>query len=216
MLSDHSCLSCLWRWCIVTKRMDRMPLGMEGGLGPGHIVVDGNPAPPSKKGHSPPILGQCLLWQNGWTDRDATWYGGRPHPKRHYVRWGPSSPRKRAQQPPAFQPMSILPKWSHLSSCGAIVCTNMYLTASEIQSVVRVAVPSVCVRVQSFVSERSTDQDLGCIDRFSCKLDDLVQTIQSFGSGTWHFSVLVAVLPVCCCNLWYIVPSWSQWVLVVI
>jgi len=81
------------------------------------------------------------------------------------------------------------------------VCTNMYLTASEIQSVVRVAVPSVCVRVQSFVSERSTDQDLGCIDRFSCKLDDLVQTIQSFGSGTWHFSVLVAVLPVCCCNL---------------
>ena len=37
--------------------------------------------------------------------------------------------------------------------------------------------------VQSFVSERSIDQDLGCVDRFSCKLDDMIQSIQSFGSG---------------------------------
>ena len=30
-----------------------MPLGREVGLGPGHIVLDGDPAPPSRKGHSP-------------------------------------------------------------------------------------------------------------------------------------------------------------------
>jgi len=30
-----------------------MPLGMEIGLGPGHIVLDGDPAPLPEKGHSP-------------------------------------------------------------------------------------------------------------------------------------------------------------------
>jgi len=31
-----------------------MPLGMEVDLGPGHIVLDGDPAPP-RKGHSSPL-----------------------------------------------------------------------------------------------------------------------------------------------------------------
>jgi len=35
--------------------------GMEVGLGPGHIVLDGQ------------IFGPCLLWPNGWMDQDATW-----------------------------------------------------------------------------------------------------------------------------------------------
>ena len=30
-----------------------MPFGMEVGLGPGHIVLDEDPAPPAKKLHSP-------------------------------------------------------------------------------------------------------------------------------------------------------------------
>jgi len=46
-------------------------------VGPDHIVLDGNPAP--HKGHSSPInFGWCLLWPNGWTDQNVTWYGGRP------------------------------------------------------------------------------------------------------------------------------------------
>jgi len=32
-----------------------MPLGREVGLGSGHIVLDGNPALPPPKEHSPPI-----------------------------------------------------------------------------------------------------------------------------------------------------------------
>jgi len=49
-----------------------MQLSMEVGLGPGHIVLDGDPAPLHKRGHSPlPIFGPCLLWPNGWMDQDA-------------------------------------------------------------------------------------------------------------------------------------------------
>jgi len=64
------------------------------GLGPGHIVLDGNPAPLPKrgKGTASPIFGSYQLSQNCWMDQDATWYGGRHLPKRHCVRWGPSSP----------------------------------------------------------------------------------------------------------------------------
>jgi len=31
---------------------------------------------------------------NGWTDQDETWRAGRPRPRPHCVRWGPSSPPK--------------------------------------------------------------------------------------------------------------------------
>ena len=41
-----------------------MPLGREVDLDPGHIVLDGDPAPPGK-GHQPPLFGPCLLWPNG-------------------------------------------------------------------------------------------------------------------------------------------------------
>ena len=69
MLSDRCLSVCdigvLWQngW------MDRMKLGMEVGLGPGHIVLDGDPAPPPERGTAPtPIFGACLLWPNGWMD----------------------------------------------------------------------------------------------------------------------------------------------------
>jgi len=61
-----------------------MPLRMAIGLDPGHVVLDGDPAPP-KLGTQPPIFGPCLLWRNGWMDQDATWYRGRPGPRRHCV-----------------------------------------------------------------------------------------------------------------------------------
>ena len=74
----------------------KMPLNREVGLGPGDIVLDGDPAPlPNKGAQQPPLFGPCLLWPNGWIDQDATWYGGRPRPGPHCVRWGPAPhPRK--------------------------------------------------------------------------------------------------------------------------
>jgi len=35
-------------------------------------------------------------------DQNATWYGGKPRPRRRCVRWGRSSPLKGAQPPPQF------------------------------------------------------------------------------------------------------------------
>ena len=137
----------------------KMPLGMQVGLGPGHIVLDQEPALPPKKGHSPqfsahvycsqmarcikmpldmevgicpgndrdpaprhrkkwaqiPIFGPCLLWPNSWMDQDATWYAGRPRPRSHCVRWGPN-PLPKGAQPPNFQPMFVVDKWSPISA----------------------------------------------------------------------------------------------------
>jgi len=62
-LSVHVCCGQMAGWI-------KMPLGMEVGLGPCHIVLDGDPLP---QGHIPaPIFGPCLLWPNGWMDQDAT------------------------------------------------------------------------------------------------------------------------------------------------
>jgi len=59
-----------------------MPLGMEVGLGPGDFVFDGETAIPEKgHTHPHPIFGSYLLWPNGWMDKDATWYGGKPLPR---------------------------------------------------------------------------------------------------------------------------------------
>jgi len=60
-----------------------MKLGMQVGLGPGHIVLDGYQAPPHPKGHNhPTIFHPYLLRPNGFMDKDATWYGARPRPRR--------------------------------------------------------------------------------------------------------------------------------------
>ena len=80
-----------------------LKLGMQVGLGSGHIVLDRDPAPS-------PIFGPFLLRPNGWIHQDATWYGGRPHPRGLYVRRGPRSPSpKRGRSPQIFGPCLLWP-----------------------------------------------------------------------------------------------------------
>jgi len=69
--------------CGQTVGWIKMKLGMQVGLDPGHIVLDGDPAPPPAKRHSlpPPIFCPYLLWANDWMDHDAS------RPKRHCLRW---------------------------------------------------------------------------------------------------------------------------------
>jgi len=93
-------------YCGQTAVCITIPLGTEVGLSLGDIVLDGDPTLPPPKGHSPsPIFGQCPLWPNGWRDNDATWYGGRPRPRRVRVRWEPSS----AQPHSIFGPSLLWP-----------------------------------------------------------------------------------------------------------
>ena len=41
----------------------KTPFGTEIDLGPGHIVLDGDPAFPRERGTvDPPLFGPCLLW----------------------------------------------------------------------------------------------------------------------------------------------------------
>jgi len=103
-----SCPSVTLVYCGQTVGWIKMKLGKEVGLGPGHIVIDGDPAPP--KGHSPPNFRPCPLWPNGWMYQDATWYRGRRRPRRYCVRWESSSPSQKRGTAPNFWPMSIVAK----------------------------------------------------------------------------------------------------------
>jgi len=60
------CLSSLWRWCIMIKRLDGLGCHLVCryiGLDPGHIVLDGDPTPHPQKMDTaaPPLFGSCLL-----------------------------------------------------------------------------------------------------------------------------------------------------------
>ena len=92
-----SCLSVTLMYCGQMVWRFKMKLGVQIGLGPGHIVLDGDPAPLPQRGTAP-IFGPYLLRPNGCMDQDVTWYGGRPRPMRLCVRWGPQSPSPKAPQ----------------------------------------------------------------------------------------------------------------------
>jgi len=71
---------------------------MEVGLSPGDFVIDGDPAPPRKKGtaHTHPIFGPRLLKTPLRTEVDLG--------PGHIVLDGDPAPRDGAQQPPLFGP----------------------------------------------------------------------------------------------------------------
>jgi len=98
-------------YCGQTTAWTRMQLGMDVGLGSGHIVLDGDSVPSPQKGGTAPNFWPMSMWPNGCMDQDATWYGGRPRPRPHCTRWGPSSssPQKGAQPSPIFGPCLLWP-----------------------------------------------------------------------------------------------------------
>jgi len=116
-------LSITFVHCGQTVGRIKRKLSMQVGLGPGHIVLDEDPAPPPPKGHSPhPIFGPYLLRPNGCIDQDATWYGARPQPRRLCVRRRPRSnlPKKGAEPPsPIFGPFLL---WSNSCMHQAVTC----------------------------------------------------------------------------------------------
>jgi len=89
-------------YCGQTAGWIKMALGMEVGLGPVRIVLEGDTAPLLKKGGRAPIFGPSLLRPNGWMQQDATSYGGRPQPKQLCVSSGPSLLPQKRRSPTQF------------------------------------------------------------------------------------------------------------------
>jgi len=76
------CLSLTLVYYCQTVGWIKMKLGMEDSLGPGHIVLDRDPAPLPTGAH--PHFSAHVLWPNGWLDQEATWYGGRHRARPHF------------------------------------------------------------------------------------------------------------------------------------
>jgi len=115
MLSDRylSCLSVTLVYCGQTVGWIKMKLGMEVGLGPGNVVLDGDPAPP-KRDTAPSFRPMFIV------DKDATWYGSRPRPRPHCVRRGPSSPpAKGAQHAPPLSSAHVY--WGYGRPCQLLL-----------------------------------------------------------------------------------------------
>jgi len=91
-----------------------MKLGVQVDLGPGHIVFDGDPAPPPLKGHSPQFSAHiCCGHKAGWTKTAlGTEVGLGPG---HVVLDGPQLPSpKRGRSPSIFGPCLFRPNgWMH-------------------------------------------------------------------------------------------------------
>ena len=64
---------------------------------------------PQRDTAQPPIFGPCLLRPNGWVDQNATWYGGRPRPRRLCVMGPRSFSPKGGGAPKNFRPCLLWP-----------------------------------------------------------------------------------------------------------
>jgi len=88
-----------------------MALGMEVGLDPGHIMLDGNPAPHPQKGVTTPYFRLMSIVAKRLVDQDATWYGIGLGPG-HVVLDGNPAPRQKrggGHSPPIFGPCLLWP-----------------------------------------------------------------------------------------------------------
>jgi len=89
-----------------------MALSTEVGVGPDHIVLDGDPAPLPKKGAGPQFSAGCIMMLLGMEVRLSPGdfvSDGDPAP----------SPQKGAE-PPIFRPTSIVAKRLHGSRCHLV------------------------------------------------------------------------------------------------
>ena len=89
-----------------------MKLDTEVCLGPGHIVLDGDRAHPSPKGHSPLQFSAhiCCDQMAAWIKMSLGMELGLG-PGDFVLHGDPAPQEKRAQAPPNFRPMSIMAEW---------------------------------------------------------------------------------------------------------
>jgi len=103
-----SVLSVTLVYCGQTTGWIKIKLGLRVGLGPGHIVLNGDPAPPSKKGGRVPHFWPMSIVAKRLDG--SRWHLARrwPRSRPHCARWGFSSPPKKGA-PPIFGPFLLWP-----------------------------------------------------------------------------------------------------------
>jgi len=105
-------------------------------------------------------------------NQDTTCYGGRPLPRRHCVRWGPSSPTERgtavgkgAQQPPTFRPVSIVKPFLASSHGGSGPLTNTWLLGpTRIHIPNGISISCAVFAGLTIVTDRQTDRPPYSVD----------------------------------------------------
>jgi len=107
--------------CGQTTGWMKMLCGTEVGLGPGHILLDGDPAPP--KGHSSPLSAHVYCTQtSGWIKMKLGMEVGIG--PGHIVLDGHPSPRPPKWHSPfgdgELRPMSVVAKWLDGSRCHLV------------------------------------------------------------------------------------------------
>jgi len=106
------CLSVTFVHCGQTVGWIKTKLGVQVGLGPGHIVLDGDPAPPPPKGHSPPNfrpISVAAKWLHGSRCHLVWSYIGLV-PGDFVLNGDPVPLPKRGAEPQNFWPMFIAVK----------------------------------------------------------------------------------------------------------
>ena len=88
------------------------------GLGPDHIVLDGDTARPSQKDTAPNF--RSVLWQNDWMDQDTTSYMGIGFGPGDIVLDGDPALLTRGTAAPAYRPMTVLAKRLDGSRCHLV------------------------------------------------------------------------------------------------
>jgi len=103
-------------YCGQTAGWIKVALGMEVGLGPAHIVLDGDTAPLAQKGAEPPILAHVYCGQTaGWIKTPlSTEVDLGPG---HFVLDGFPAISERGTAAPPFRRMPIVATVAHLSYC---------------------------------------------------------------------------------------------------
>ena len=88
-----------------------MPLGRKEDLDPSDIVLDGDPAPPSKRGRAPSNFRAMSIVAKRLDG--LTWYGGSLGPGRIVLHGDPAPPPKRGTAPNVYCGQTV----AHLSYC---------------------------------------------------------------------------------------------------
>ena len=91
LISERLLIDVTFVYCGQTVGWIKMKLGMQVGLGPGHIVLDGDPASPPQRGTAPNYHHMSVVAKRLVESR-CHLVRGRPRPTRHFVTWGPISP----------------------------------------------------------------------------------------------------------------------------